>query len=274
MLYYFVGGSFIGMIIGAGVTVGLYDTFAESNNIKKIYSYQITNKYRKPNEMPLSWKTYNSFVSKYNNSNYETKKTTLLDIFPISQQQGLVFRKELSTVTNVDDFLKIKDNIKRFIPEYSLNYEESKNLFDILANVRYVDMNIAGTVSGIVILSLSAIGFVTSMLFYFNWSKYGWASEKEEFDFMQKRKPVSDEEKNYIIEYKKNTNEVQKERTASFINKLDNTEQKEVDELVKNQNIGLFNTDSESQKMKPTITNNSIDKTNRKPSDKNPFKNE
>lgn len=188
MIFYFIGGAFLTAISGAATIFGTINSFTEFQNLSNVYNYQVINSYSGVKDL-----SFDDFLHSYNISNDKPakfKSYTGLDL-----TEALGFKGKLNNVVTVADFTNWSNEIRKNIPNYSLNFPDSKKFIDSVINISYVTANNTGFIVGATVCGIGVLGLIGLVGFYFA-SNHRLSFDKE-----------PDKEGLIIRKTKKNTNE-------------------------------------------------------------------
>lgn len=188
MIFYFIGGAFLTTISGAATIFGTINSFTEFQNLSNVYNFQTINSYS--GVMNLS---FDDFLHTYNASN--DKQTKFLSYSGLNLTEALGLKVKLNNVVTVADFTNWSNEIREKIPNYSLNYTDSKKFLDSVINIKYIVANKTGFIVGATVCGIGILTLIGLVGFYFA-SNHRLSFEKE-----------IDKEGFVFRKTKKNTNE-------------------------------------------------------------------
>ncbi|EGZ31537.1 hypothetical protein [Malacoplasma iowae] len=227
MIFYFIGGAFLTTISGAATIFGTINSFTEYQNLSNVYNFQNINSYS-----GVKGISFDDFLHNYNISN--DKKAKFKTYTGLDLSEALGYKVKLNNVVTVTDFTNWSNEIRTKIPNYSLNFPDSKKFLDSVINISYVNANKTGFIVGATVCGIGVLALIGLVGFYFS-SNHRLSFDKEvdkEGLFFRKTKKNSNE---YSYKNHRNTNfdydftkanKTPTRQQPSYVNKLVNNENK------------------------------------------------
>lgn len=213
MIIYFMPIPIVTSIVGVSLTLAFHINYAEYQTINSLY--KIEHGYATHEFIFYKNKSFNSVVSKYNSFSTEQKKEFIINSLKLNdyaenQKINTPYFREI-TLTNIKDYVSLIRNNQtisywtKFKQEKIANYLyfnwTAFTTADYLGKItllNFVDASTSGFISGTVVLSLSILGVISILVYYYFSKKNGYEKDMQELGY--DIGAVSYEEK---IEFKK-----------------------------------------------------------------------